>query len=544
MPIVEQMRAALPETLVPWYADDSGAVGKAADTARGLKFLQEEGPRYGYHPEPAKCIYVCKAEDEACAREEFERLGLHIQYSRGERYLGGFVGSAKEKDKLIKEKVENWVQDVLVMAAVAAKYPQSAYIGYVKCKQPEWQYVQRVVADIAHFFEPLEEAIRYHFIPALLGLKSDELDSDLQQTLTHSVKTGGMGILNPMDTAQRVHSISAAATGCLTASLIRNDGTFAIDEHNRTARKATQAARKSRIDDEMLSLTRRGEGNATKQRRDKRNTKNGAWLTVVPTEKNGTVLLPTEWRDSVKLRYNFSPQGMQTHCDGCNSAMTVEHALSCKKGGLVHARHDELRNALHNMCCEATSSSRCSREPKIHMRAHHGRQRAPRGTSTPTAIPPQTPNTTEERGDVGCFGFWADGRETIFDLRVTDTDAKSYLPIEVSKVLARQEKEKKGKYLNSCHEMRKDFTPMVYSVDGVAGREARSAEKRLAILLAAKWKRQYSQVVYFVRVRMQIALVRSTSLLIRGTRNHQGHNYRPLPDGAALSDWPTWQDEA
>jgi hypothetical protein len=85
---------------------------------------------------------------------------------------------------------------------------------------------------------------------------------------------------------------------------------------------------------------------------------------------------------------------------------------------------------------------------------------------------------------------------------------------------------------------------MVFSVNGVAGREARSAEKRLAILLAAKWKRQYSQVVYFVRVRMQIALVCSTSLLIRGTRYHQGHNYPPLPDGAALSDWQTWQDEA
>jgi hypothetical protein len=99
------------------------------------------------------------------------------------------------------------------------------------------------------------------------------------------------------------------------------------------------------------------------------------------------------------------------------------------------------------------------------MCARHGRQQAPCGSSTPTAIPPQTPNTTEERGDVGCFGFWADGRKTIFDLRVTDTNAKSNLPIEVSKVLACQEKEKKGKYLTSCLEMRKDFTPMVYYVD-------------------------------------------------------------------------------
>jgi len=36
----------------------------------------------------------------------FERLGLQIKYSRGEQYLGGFVGSAKEKEKWIKGKVE------------------------------------------------------------------------------------------------------------------------------------------------------------------------------------------------------------------------------------------------------------------------------------------------------------------------------------------------------------------------------------------------------------------------------------------------------
>jgi hypothetical protein len=147
------------------------------------------------------------------------------------------------------------------------------------------------------------------------------------QTLTHSVKTGGMGILNPMDTAQHVHSISVAAT----------PQRFNIDEHNKTARAATQEAQKGRIEDELLSLTQWGEGNASKQRWDKPNTSNRAWLTVVPTARNGTVLLATEWRDSVRLWFNLPPQGMQTHCDGCNSAMTVEHAMSCKKGRLVHA---------------------------------------------------------------------------------------------------------------------------------------------------------------------------------------------------------------
>ena len=42
---------------------------------------------------------------------------------------------------------------------------------------------------------------------------------------------------------------------------------------------------------------------------------------------------------------------------------------------------------------------------------------------------------------------------------------------------AQQEKEKKGNYLQSCLEMWKDFTPLVYNVNGVAGCEACSAEK-------------------------------------------------------------------
>ena len=83
---------------------------------------------------------------------------------------------------------------------------------------------------------------------------------------------------------------------------------------------------------------------------------------------------------------------------------------------------------------------------------------------------------------------------------------------------------------------------MVYSVDGIAGREARNAKKRLATHLASKWNRGYSQMVYYVRVRMAIAVVRANSLLIRGSRDRQ-HSRRPLiPDGAALGDWQTWQD--
>jgi hypothetical protein len=67
--------------------------------------------------------------------------------------------------------------------------------------------------------------------------------------------------------------------------------------------------------------------------------------------------------------------------------------------------------------------------------------------------------------------------------------------------------------------MRKDFTPMVYLVHGIVGHEARNAEKRLAIQLAGRWNQGYSQMVYYVRVRMAIEVVCANSILIRGSRD-------------------------
>ena len=69
--------------------------------------------------------------------------------------------------------------------------------------------------------------------------------------------------------------------------------------------------------------------------------------------------------------------------------------------------------------------------------------------------------------------------------------------------------------MGSCrHIMRKDFTPMLYSVDRIAGREAKSAEKRLASYLARKWRKNYSEMVFYVRARMALSVVRANSLLI------------------------------
>ena len=196
----------------------------------------------------------------------------------------------------------------------------------------------------------------------------------------------------------------------------------------------------------------------------------------------------------------------------------MEHAMNCKKGGLILLRHNDLVGEWHELCAQALSPSAVSDEPLI----HSGRDRS-QGTK-PASNEPEP----ELRGDVAAHGFWRRGQTAIFDVRVTDTEAPSHRGSDPDKVLARYEKEKKGKYLDACLRQRKHFTPLVFSVDGMCGIEAQAASKRLASCLSQKWRRTYSQVCGFVRSRLSITLVRLTSWCLRWDRNPT-HMRRRLP---------------
>jgi hypothetical protein len=91
-------------------------------------------------------------------------------------------------------------------------------------------------------------------------------------------------------------------------------------------------------------------------------------------------------------------------------------------------------------------------------------------------------------GDLHIRGFWARRMDVIVDVRVTDTDAKSYRTRDPHKVLATQEREKKQKYLDACLKQRKHFTPFVVSTNGLIRREAGKLLKRLSLQLAEKWE--------------------------------------------------------
>ena len=90
----------------------------------------------------------------------------------------------------------------------------------------------------------------------------------------------------------------------------------------------------------------------------------------------------------------------------------------------------------------------------------------------------------------------------MFDIRIANLGAGSYLHITPEKALEKAEKENKDFYLQACLGRRRTFTPMIYSVDGITGAEALAAQKRLAAILSYKLKREYSETYGFMRARM------------------------------------------
>ena len=83
-------------------------------------------------------------------------------------------------------------------------------------------------------------------------------------------------------------------------------------------------------------------------------------------------------------------------------------------------------------------------------------------------------------------GLWERGSGCVLDIRITGTDANSYKDISLAKVLERAAKAKKEKYLQACLDRSRSFTPLVYLVDGMTCKEAKTFEKRIACLLAEK----------------------------------------------------------
>jgi hypothetical protein len=511
-PLSESLRIAVPGLVQPWYADDAAMAGPISQIRKAQLLLQEWGPQRGYYPEPSKSVLVTPpftTPDQLTPLTEF-----NYQVTEGSRYIGGFVGSASTQTTWLNSKIDTWLSAINKLASVAKRFPQSALAGLVKSLQGEWQYLQRVTPNVGDAFAPLEQALSTTFLPALFDATPTEI-ANIRPLLSLPVRMGGLGIPDPTKLGPTNHTTSNTGTSLLQSSLLANTplSSTAHEIQIAEARRDSIKLRETTFQQQLASILT--SSSPVDKRRITRSAKTGSWLSSIPSSINGTDLSAEEFRDNIRLRFGLQPKALPPYCDGCGSPFTPEHAMSCRIGGLVLQRHNHIAAEWGHLCSQA--SLKISDEPLIHT-----------SRETRTAGTTNTPTPPELRGDIAAHGFWRNGTQTIFDVRVTDTDAHSQRNTPPERVLLRHEKDKKNKYSVACQERRKHFTPLVFSVDGLFGVEAKAATQRLASLLAEKWHRPYSTVCGFLHARLGIALARSASQCLRADRNPIPRP-RPIP---------------
>ena len=81
-----------------------------------------------------------------------------------------------------------------------------------------------------------------------------------------------------------------------------------------------------------------------------------SWLTSLPIEEFGFALRKGAFHDdALALRYNYQPLQSPSTC-GCGAKYSVEHVLSCPKGGFPSIRSNEIRDLTANLLTEFCSS--------------------------------------------------------------------------------------------------------------------------------------------------------------------------------------------
>ena len=73
--------------------------------------------------------------------------------------------------------------------------------------------------------------------------------------------------------------------------------------------------------------------------------KNGAssWLTAIPLKDMNCDLSKREYRDALRLRYDWVIPDSPSVCV-CGCDFNTDHAMICQRGGLIIRRHNEIRD--------------------------------------------------------------------------------------------------------------------------------------------------------------------------------------------------------
>jgi hypothetical protein len=502
VPLLDSVKYEITNCKQVAYADDNSGSGKIEQVKEWWESIQENGPKYGYLPEPSKSWLITKPQHEEKARQAFRDSAVKIT-TEGHKQLGASLGSEDYKQTFVKDKVKEWVSEVNELSEIAKTVPHSAYSAFVQGLRHRWTSIMRTIPDISDLLEPLEKAIRENLIPAICGKKVNDIERNL---LALPARLGGMGIINPVESANFEYESSCELTAEQQEFVANQKADGKLNTKHLNSIKLAIKQRRSEVFSEKLEKV--VESLDTSKRRLLESVmEKGAssWLSCLPLKSEGYNLNKQEFRDSVKLRYGWELEGLPATCK-CGRTFTIHHASSCKVGGFIHMRHNDVRDITAKLLDEVCHN--VAIEPAlIPLSGEHLHLRSA--------------NRAEEaRLDVSASGFWNRGQRAFFDVRVFDSSAPRLLNKSLKSIHKTHELEKRRAYNQRILNVEQgSFTPLVFSAVGGQAYECQRFYNQLATLISEKRGELKSQTMTFIRCKINFSLLRSALLCVRGTRS-------------------------
>ena len=227
-------------------------------------------------------------------------------------------------------------------------------------------------------------------------------------------------------------------------------------------------------------------------------------MTAVPIKDKGFFLNKSEFWDAIYLRYGFELKRIPSTCV-CGKSFSIEHVLTCPRGGYISMRHNVVRDTTAEFLKEVCKDVQT--EPKLM-------------DLTGESFKFKTTNIEDEaRLDVAARNFWCYGNKAFLDIRIFNPLAKSYINQSLSAAHTSNEKQKKREYNQRVIDVEHgSFTPLVFSCFGGMSRECSAFYKHLTTLIAEKREVPFYEVSSFIRTKISFSLLRVAIICFRGYR--------------------------
>ena len=200
--------------------------------------------------------------------------------------------------------------------------------------------------------------------------------------------------------------------------MIQQQHEYTADHDTKTAKNMIKQQRESKTKTKIKQL--KNELNANQLHLMKLNQEQNAssWLTSLTFKEEGYIVNKQCFFDLIRTRYGWQLDRLPSKCE-CGSTFSIDHPLTCKKGGFVSLRHNQVRN-LTAFLLDEVCQDECVEPQFLQLNGENVNEK-------------MAVRSDEARVDIAARSFWVTGLIAFFDVRVFNPISKRYVHMDSSK---------------------------------------------------------------------------------------------------------------